>query len=198
MRTTMQLVAALIATGLFLLGGTAQAAQIVDFQLDSVGSSVDLDTGLGPPGLSASIAFSDSGFSLGEGGTAEFDFIEWTPIFAAVNLDFTVDATLAFSEPVAATTTSTGEGSVLVFGGRIRSGVLEWNEVPRTVTFSDGTVIAVDFQDGINLGSGPVTTTASVTVLSAGGSAPIPEPGSAGLFAIGGFLVATRLRRKPW
>lgn len=138
-----------------------------------------------------------SGFSLAEGETSDwFDFFSLTASGIALDESYTVNATLAFSDPGGFSST-TGSGEFSTFFGAISSGSLDWgSDQFSTVSLADGTEYTVELEQGaaIVLGNS-ATVRARVTLDNA--VAPVPLPASALLLLAGvGGLGAMRLRKK--
>ncbi|MEM6480738.1 MAG: VPLPA-CTERM sorting domain-containing protein [Pseudomonadota bacterium] len=181
----------------------ATGAHATTFTVDAANSSVSLtETGSGficsltNCGVDVSLASGLSGtsFDLDNPGDVEtFDFLTFGGRGVGLNT-YDIEATLAFSSPILSIT-SGGSGGVLVFGGSIAAGLLEWDDVPATVFLSDGSEITVDFEGGFDVFLGhSVTTTASLTLESVSPSA-VPLPAS-GLLLLGGFGGLALLRRR--
>jgi hypothetical protein len=156
----------------------ASPAYSLTFQLSPPGSSVLLSNQscltFSSCSISAAIAsgMPTGAFNLNVGDSNTFDFIRWTPHGSGLNDTFDVTATLAFLQPVGANTTGNGSGGAIAIGlGAIVGGHLNWTDVPTNVLLADGSVINIDFQDGISLLSGAITTTATVTLVS---ETPLP------------------------
>lgn len=204
---------ALLAAGALSLGMTPASASTVDMTFDTLNSSVQITDQSGGGivcyvtncGIEATLSGSfgtPSSFSLAEGDTFSFDFIDFTfdGSTGVFPRQFDITATLAFSDP-SFSATGTGTGGAWVVGGSINldagAGWLTWNNMPSTLTLADGTEFSIDFEDGATLFLGqPVTVGASVTAVSV---AAVPLPASAlvlvtGLGAIP--LVGRRRRRK--
>lgn len=207
---------ALSAIGLSLAfavcsAGPARAAAI-DFTVDTANTSVSITDQSGGGffcfltscGVEASIASGLPGnFSVDETTTHSLDFITWTANGSTgfSSRTFNVEATLAFSFPAGATTTSGGGGFAYFLSGTIIAGALHWNDVPQQFTLGDGSVIDVDFQGGLSILPlvGCITTEAYVTVESIGtvSSAAAPLPAAAPLFGSGlGLLGLLGWRKK--
>jgi len=193
----------LITAAVVALGMAAPAAAAtLTFDIDVAGSGVSLtETGSlcmsGPCGVNADLASGfGSSFTLAEGETATFDFLDFAG-FGTGLAAYDAVATLAFSSPTAAVS-STGGGGVLNLGGSILAGILLWDTSPQTVTLSDGTMFTVAFEGGFGVLLGDNTvTSASVTLDKIGDVVATPLPASA-LLLIGGLgaLGVARRRKK--
>ena len=217
-RNSMHMALGAIGFGLALavvVANPARAATMLDFQINPGATSVTIANQSGG-GLVC--AFSNCGvnvdiasglptsFSLGAGDTYSFDFITWTSDgstgFSA--RQFSVNATVAFNLPLGAIASSSGNGAAFFISGVFTGGVLNWNNVPTSIALTDGSVISIDFEDGLKILPliGSITTHASVTVESVGSGpaeAPIPTPLplAAPLFGAGlGVLGLLSWRRK--
>jgi hypothetical protein len=194
----------------------AQSATL-DFQIDPILTVVEITNQSGGGlactftscGISAQIApgLPTAGFQLGVGQTNSFDFITWTADgstgFSA--RQFNVTATLAFNLPLGTSVSSGGNGAAFFISGIFTGGVLNWNNVPTSVALTDGSVISINFEDGLTILPlvGAITTHATVTVdFIAPQNAPVPTPLplAAPLFGAGlgvlGFMSWRRKRRQ--
>ena len=124
-------------------------------------------------------------FTLADGETATIDFFvlevsgSWGAGFSSVA------ATLAFLEPPGLE--GSGEGTVGwgSISGFVSGGVLDWDDssLPDFVTLPNGTVLGIDFEEGIALTCGSsVTVHAMITNY---GSTMAPEPTSLLLLGVG-------------
>ena len=145
----------LVAAASLAVLSTAASAASIDFTFDVAGSGVTLTpqggwgsgcTGAGDC-VSAGLA---SGFgspltiSVEEGweNRYTFDFLSFEGNGWGLYENYSVTATLAFTDPSEATTSSGGNGGVLaVANGYITGGWLFWNDVPTTVTLLNGSEI---------------------------------------------------------
>ena len=180
--------------------GPARSASI-DFTVDTANTSVSITDQSGGGivcfltncGVEAAIASGlPASFSVDEATTHSLDFITWTAngTTGFSGRSFDVEATLAFSFPTGATTTSGGNGFAYFLSGTIIAGALHWDNVPQQFTLGDGSVIDVDFEGGLSILPlvGSITTDAYVTVESIGSvSSPsaAPLPAAAPLFGSG-------------
>ncbi len=198
-----------IAACALALCSVAPAAASVLFAVDETNSSVTLTENtasggincfLSNCGISADIApgFAGTSFSLDEGETESFDFIRFETTGTTGNVllpaarTFSITATLAFAPP-AVTVTGNGNGGALLLSGNIIGGVLNWTNLDTQVSFGNGGLATIDFQDGIALFAGKSETIDASVKLDA---APIPLP-AAGILMLGalGGLVAVRRRK---
>ncbi|MEL6914725.1 MAG: VPLPA-CTERM sorting domain-containing protein [Pseudomonadota bacterium] len=177
-------------------------AHAVTFTVDTLNSSVlltDRASGLRcyftNCGVSADLAAGLAGtsFDIDTGNPSEtFDFLTFTGAGSG-GVTYDVTATLAFNPPNISTT-SGGSGGALLARGSILGGALHWTDVPRVVTFADGTEIKINFQGGAGILLGhTVTTSASVSLEKV---APVPLPASAFLllFGLGGLVGLRRFK----
>lgn len=191
----------MVAGALLAMSGTAHAVPMLDFEIDGSASSVAVtsltSSGFGCCTLGASLnsGLDGTSFSLAEGQSSSFDFIDWNPGGFIGGADFEVSATLAFSSPTTSSVTSSGGGSFATFVGLISRGVLTWDNQPQTVTLADGSMFDVAFEGGAGFFLGDATTGASVTATNV--VAPVPLPAALPLlaFALGGFVLVGRRRR---
>lgn len=185
----------------FIMSMPAQAATMLDFEIDVANSSVQINqTGSGLVcfftncGIEASLASGLGGsFSLEEGQSNTFDFLTFTGNGTGLST-YDVTATLAFVQPAASVTGNSSVAVAALFNGSIVAGALIWDNLPQIVDV-DGNVFAVNFQGGLTLLDGQsVTTSATVKALEV---APVPLPASALLLlgAVGG-LAAMRKRKR--
>ncbi|MHC0055470.1 VPLPA-CTERM sorting domain-containing protein [Actibacterium sp. D379-3] len=179
------------------IAATNADASTVDFTVDASASSIVITDGTdyctAGDCVSTEIAFSnDFSFSLAEGESNEFDFITWTGEGSGFGT-YTVEATLAFSAPSSFTVDGSGVVGLATISGNIIGGHLVWTNLPTTLVLSDGSVIGLDFQDGMGLlGGSSITTTATVMLISA---VPLPAGGLLLLGALGGLGAVRRRKR---
>ena len=199
------------ATVVLALGLAAPAYAAVTFTVDVANSDVSLtESGGGSAcvvtecGIDVRLSDTLEGtsFTLGEGDSADFDFLTFEaqgttgPLLGFIppfdpTRDFDITATLAFNPPVISAT-STGSGGAILLGGSIIGGSLSWDSVPATVDFGNGGVATIDFQDGITILPGSsVTTKASVEL----DVAPVPLP-AAGFVLFGALAAAGAAYRR--
>lgn len=185
------------ASGLLLAPAIGNAST-VDFVLNASNSEVTITSqadgfvcSLTSCGVEANIVPGFGGsFTLDHGEEQTFDFIEWIGVGTGAFL-YAVEATLAFLEPSEATTTSGGGGFGIVLNGFIKAGGVFWEDVPRTVTLTDGHEIEIDFEDGITLLAGhKVISGASVAL------APVPLPLPIAMLLGGCGVLALVARRR--
>ena len=177
---------AFAALALGFSGGVASAAPMLDFQIDYDASSVVL-TETGGSGATVSAAIAESGlgpiFSLGAGESQSFDFLRFTPDCTGLRCnglhEYDITATLVFEIPDQSVSSDGNAGAAVLFGGII-GGALFWDDVPITLTTSDGSMYTVDFEGGIDFFLGrSATTSASVSVDKI---VAIAEPATLALF----------------
>lgn len=179
----------LLALGLGLTAASAQADPTLDFVFDAAGSSVTLtDQGQGficfisNCGVEANLAsgFGSSPVTVGTGDIINFDFLTFTGNGTGGAI-YDIAATLAFTAPADASTTGTGGGSVLLLGGNITGGFLNWDNLPLTILLNQGSTVTIDFQDGLTLLAGnSVTSSASITGVNV-----VPLPATVLLLGLG-------------
>lgn len=168
--------------------GCAPTAEVrdteLDFTLDAIGDAFTIDDFI----TVAVDGLFGTGFALGNGSA-------------------TLNATLGFSAPSAATSSSaTGSGSfesevvgfvswfIPVLG---QNGSIIWDSQPGELVFSDGTAVALEFGGGsasctgFQCLGGISTTLGATTTLTA-----VPEPGILALLGIGVVGVAMTSRRR--
>lgn len=133
-------------------------------------------------------------FSLGEGESETFDFLRWTGTGTTGNCvwifcwpddrDFEVSATLAFSDPTSAGSSS-GSGGAHLLLGFITAGNLSWTPSNQEIVASNGAVYDLSFEGGAGwLLDGDAGYTSSATVKLISAPAPVPLP-AAGLLLVG-------------
>ena len=168
----------------FTVAGNASAIPI-DFDIagdstsgDNPYSSVTLDNiSTWPSGwtsISADIVSGLDGesFFLDDGESYTFNFFTITVDGLGLG-SADIEATLAFEKPSGLEVTGTGTGGWFTVFGLISGGRLTWDNMPQTVTLSDGSYFDVDFEDVLIAGLGNQTTVSATVTAHA---APVPEP----------------------
>ena len=191
------------AGALLMLAGSANAATMVDFIIDGNLSSVTVSNVNGGGFLCCDLdadlnaGLDGTSFSLEEGQSSTFDFIDWSPQGVLGSADFEVQATLGFLEPEFAgqQVYGNGAGSFATFFGVVSGGELTWTDLPQTIVLNNGTMFDVAFEGGSALFLGDITTSATVTLTKA--VAPVPLPATLPLmaFALGGLVLVSRRRK---
>lgn len=159
----------------------------VDFTPNVRGSSVVV-TNYGSPlggNVTANLALSGSPFTLQDNETQVLDFFTLSLSgILAINDTYRISATLSFIEPPIAGQ-ATGGGTFSIFG-IIRGGNLFWDDgtLPDYFTLDDGNVVRIDFENGVQIGSGRTMVHAYVTNLGSAASA-VPEPLTIMLLGLG-------------
>ena len=192
MKTTLRV---LLTLAFLFVVTTGVWATPVIFTPDVSASSVNVSDDAQYGNLKGILVLAATSFTLADNSTQIIDFFTLTASGLALNKDYTVEATLAFSAP-AIVGTGTGGGKFSTICGLISGGTLTWdtNSVPDYFTLADGNEIKIDFQNGsaLVLGSA-VTVHAYVTNL--GGATAIPEPTTILLLGFG-LVGLAGIRRK--
>lgn len=187
-------VAAAFATTLG--AASSVSAAVIDFAVNPAISTAEVDCQVWTCDLSANVVVDTEIFSLGVDESYTFDFFTLdagSGFFGSSGGDFDVEASLAFSAPLAASVFGSGEGDYLTLFGLVSGGSLSWNNLPATYEWGGGNSVTVAFSDGFTVvPGGSATVQATVTVNSI---APVPLPASA-LLLLGGFGAFGAFRRK--
>ena len=183
------------------LTSTSAMAATQSFTIDALNSFVNISQDgqrcFGNCQVTASLADSLSGlsFDLAEGDDITFDFINFETLGGGLGGSrFSIEAQLAFTDPLASAG-STGSGGALTAFGYITGGELFWNDtMPLSVTADNGSVFSLGFEEGRGWlldGNANYTASATVTLDSV---APVPLP--AGILLLGTALAGFGVARK--
>lgn len=186
-----------ITTIIFGITNVATAVPIAfDVAGESNGSSVSLDniTKCLCTSISVELAtgLDDEIFTLNNGESYKFDFFDITVSgFGCGTAD--VSATLAFDSPYGYEVTGSGTGGWFTVFGIFSGGLLTWNDMPQTITLSNGNWFDVDFENVCELGFGNSTTVAATVTAH---TSPVPEPSTILLIGCGliGLMTYNRQR----
>lgn len=186
------------AVAALLVSGAASAAT---FTIDAGDINVSGGDFCFPGNCILDGAIAGGSFDLSNvGDTASLnDLFDWNVIlsnnWASGAGAYSVNATLNFSSPSAASTSGAGYAGFVTLLGSISAGALHWTSGTGSVSFDEGYVLGYSFHDALELGFGTgATTGASFTLTEA--PAPIPLPASALLLVAGvGALGAVRAKR---
>lgn len=197
--STLKLLTLLVSL-LALSATNATAAPILDFSPSHEDSSVSGGAEGIEVWLSDEANFID--FSLAEGESHTFDFLEFEFGHGGESNSAAIDATLAFTTPeVSSSTSGTAErdtqltwgwwGSYYQFDGAS----LSWENQPDVIQLDDGSVFSValsefDFDANGDWDTKYQTVTATITAESIA----VPAPATLGLLALG--IVGLLLRRR--
>ncbi|SMX31537.1 hypothetical protein [Actibacterium lipolyticum] len=189
---------AFVAAGTFALAANASNASTIDFTIDVGASSVSMTNTtciVGNCVATASLSSSLGGtYTIAEGATETFDFLEFDTAGGRGFGTYDIVATLAFTDPVDATTTITGTNNAYtVIAGSLVGGVLTWDDSPVTITLSDGSIVTVGFDDASNALQPGYSTTATIGVVS---TVPVPFAGAALAGGLGLLPIVARRRRR--
>jgi hypothetical protein len=195
----------LFAATLLMAVAVASPASALHFGIDGPNSSVDISNiwkkGLFvyDPVAALNPGLDDIGFDLHPGQSFTFDFFHITVGGKIGGGHADISATLAFEEPEKVSGSAEGEGSWFTFLGFISYGELHWTHQPEEIVLTEPNKDGIDsfsivFSDIKEFGLGnKATVQATVT---AGGAAPVPEPGTIMLMGIGLVGLARVGRRK--
>ena len=190
----------LLTVLLFSLNSYAWATPVYDITTDSSNSKLIFGgtTLFGSGYLDADLAstLSSTKFDLDDGQSKSFDFFEFN-IYDAQGFavgDFTVEATLAFSQPNIFDVTGSGSGAWLTYSGLVSGGFLTWVNMPSTFTLLDGNKLSIAFDEGIDLFSGSSVMVQATVTNNGGAPAPVPEPTT--MLLLGSGLTGLALYRR--
>ena len=189
---------AFVAAGTLALTAAASNASTIDFTIDVGASSVAMtNTACLFGDCVATVALSSSlggTYTVAEGATETFDFLTFDTAGGLGIGTYDIVATLAFSDPIEATTTVSGTNTaVTVVAGSLVAGVLTWDSAPATITLTDGSIVTVGFDDASNALQPGYNTTATIGVVSA---VPVPFAGAALAGGLGLLPIVARRRRR--
>lgn len=166
----------------------------VTFTPNVSASSVSVTDNANWGDMKGTLALAATPFTLADNTTQTLDFFTLTATGLAWDKDYTVSATLAFSDPNIAGL-GTGGGDFFTFLGLLSAGNLTWDPttIPDYFTLADGNIVKIDFQNGFAIGAGN-TAMVHAYVTNQGGAA-VSEPATMLLLGLGLIGVAG-IRRK--
>lgn len=185
------------AVVLGLLAGTAEAAT---YTLDTSASTITVTPGpgVGNATLAAAFGAGATGFSWTPGAPSDTtrveDFFAWS-VSGYGYEKFSVDVALRFTSPDAGSSVGGGNGVFGTLNGVFSGGWLRWGSVS-PITFSDGSTLAIDFDDVYRIGSGAKAKSGASFTATEAAPQPVPVPASLPLIAAGLLSLGALARRK--